>query len=326
MGFLQFSLLLFTVALLTSTALSDLILSKVDRRIDLTSQIVRITSTLKVENPDSNPVSEVLVAFPERQAKNLAYLTATLHGGKGKAKTSAATLPVEVANPEGKPQGLNFYSVSLQKELVKGDSLTLDVLAVFSQALQPFPEKITQAEVQLGLFQESAHYLSPYVVKVVLPEGSRDIAVSSPFPVKQSEEVQAAVQQVDSIIYRCLTLHEKLESSLRNLSRTGDVQACKAARKTADASLKELSKELKPLMAFLQSSPAASQLLPKVEELVAKERELQERLMTKHSAVVDGYEKKSGGRDIENRVAAQQQKIAALRQELEDILEFIDEI
>ncbi|KAF5739289.1 hypothetical protein HS088_TW12G00492 [Tripterygium wilfordii] len=79
-------------------------------------------------------------------------------------------------------------------------------------------------------------------------------------------------------------------------------------------------------MAFLQSSPAASQILPKVEELVAKERELQERLMTKHSAAVDGYEKKSGGREIENRVAAQQQKIAALRQGLEDILEFIGEI
>ncbi|KAF5739288.1 putative ribophorin [Tripterygium wilfordii] len=206
MGFLRFSLLLFTVALLTSTALSDLILSKVDRCIDLTSQIVRITSTLKVENPDSNPVSEVLLAFPERQAKNLAYLTATLHGGKGKAKTSAATLPVEVANPNGKPQGLNFYSVSLQKKLVKGDSLILDVLAVFTHALQPFPEKITQADVQLGLFQESAHYLSPYVVKVVLPEGSKDIVVSSPFPVKQSEE--AKLSHLD-IVGRPLVVLEK---------------------------------------------------------------------------------------------------------------------
>lgn len=59
-------------------------------------------------------------------------------------------------------------------------------------------------------------------------------------------------------------MHEKLEASLRDLSRTGDVQTCKAARKTADSMFKELSKELRPLLAFLQSSPQAAQILPKV--------------------------------------------------------------
>lgn len=57
---------------------------------------------------------------------------------------------------------------------------------------------------------------------------------------------------------------DKLEASLRDLSRTGDIQACKAARKAADGSLKELSKEIKPLLAFLQSSQQASHILPKV--------------------------------------------------------------
>lgn len=63
-----------------------------------------------------------------------------------------------------------------------------------------------------------------------------------------------------------------------------------------------------------------------VEELIAKERELQERLMGKHSTVVDCYEKKSGGREIENRVVPLQQRITTLRQEIDDILEFFDEI
>lgn len=63
-----------------------------------------------------------------------------------------------------------------------------------------------------------------------------------------------------------------------------------------------------------------------MEELVAKEKELQERLILKHSTVVDCYEKKSSGRDIDNRIAPQQQKIKALRQEVDDLLEFIDEI
>lgn len=63
-----------------------------------------------------------------------------------------------------------------------------------------------------------------------------------------------------------------------------------------------------------------------VEELVLKERELQEKLMLKHTTVVDSYEKKSSGRDIENRVAAIQQKITLLRQEVDELLEVIDEI
>jgi oligosaccharyltransferase complex subunit alpha (ribophorin I) len=63
-----------------------------------------------------------------------------------------------------------------------------------------------------------------------------------------------------------------------------------------------------------------------VEELVAKERELQDKLMTRHSTVVDSFEKKLRGQDVENRIAAQQQKVAALRQEVESLLEYISEI
>ncbi|KAJ7966996.1 Dolichyl-diphosphooligosaccharide--protein glycosyltransferase subunit 1 [Quillaja saponaria] len=604
-------LFLFTIAILWEPVLSDLVLSKVERRIDLTSQIVRITSTIKVENTGSDVVSEVLLAFPDSQASHLAYLAAFLNEGKGKVKVPASSFHVEVVHPKDMPPSLTFYSVSLPKGLGKGEILTLDVLSVYTHALQPFPEKITQAEIQLVLFQESAHFLSPYavkvqslsiklphariesytrmentkihgseikygpyenvppysyspiaihfesnqpfavaqelvreieishwgnvqvtehyslvhdgaqskgefsrldyqarpyargasafrrlvaklppraysvyyrdeignistsnlwgdtkkteleieprypifggwrttfsigyglplrdflfqldgkrflnfsfgcpinevvidtlIVKVVLPEGSKDISASVPFPVKQWqetkfshldvvgrpvvvlektnvvpehnqhfqvyykfnslsmlmeplmlisgffflfvscivymhadlsiskssasylsklqwEEVLATIQQVQNIINRCLPIHDKLEASLRDLSRTGDVQACKAARKSADSLLKELSKELKLLVAFLQSSLQASQILPKVEELVARERELQERLMVKHSTVVDCYEKKSGGREIENRVASHQQKITALKLEVDDLLEFIDEI
>jgi len=63
-----------------------------------------------------------------------------------------------------------------------------------------------------------------------------------------------------------------------------------------------------------------------VEELVTKERELQEKLVLKHTTVVDGYEKKLGGREIENRIASYQQKITALRREVDDLMDLIDEI
>lgn len=76
--------------------------------------------------------------------------------------------------------------------------------------------------------------------------------------------MQTALQQIQSIINRCLSIHDKLEASLRDLSRTGDVQACKAARKSADNMLKELSKDLKPLLSFLQSSTLSASSYSKV--------------------------------------------------------------
>jgi oligosaccharyltransferase complex subunit alpha (ribophorin I) len=63
-----------------------------------------------------------------------------------------------------------------------------------------------------------------------------------------------------------------------------------------------------------------------VEEVIAKERDLQEKLMAKHTTVVDCYEKKLGGREIENRIASHQQKITSLKQEIYDLMDLIDEI
>ena len=76
--------------------------------------------------------------------------------------------------------------------------------------------------------------------------------------------MQATVQQIQVIFDQCLAVHDKLETSLHDLSRTGDTKSCKAARKAADAQFKELAKELKPLLMSVQSSPQASQIWPKV--------------------------------------------------------------
>ncbi|KAL0361882.1 UNVERIFIED_CONTAM: Dolichyl-diphosphooligosaccharide--protein glycosyltransferase subunitA [Sesamum radiatum] len=559
-------LFVFGFSMFFSTVCSDLVISRLDRRIDLTSLLVRTTVSLKVENNGVDAVSEILLPFPEHQARNLAFLSAMISEGKDKTKGSSGSLPVEVANPKGKPPSLTwtvhiicpliqsksshlsfklpeprvesytklentkFSGTELKygpyenlppfsytpivvhyvsnkpfavaQELVReieishwgnvqitenynlvhagaeitGEFSRLDYQArpnvrgasAFRNLVAKLPPRAhsiyyrdeignistsnvwsdsakTLLEIEprypmfggwswrftIGyglplkdfLFQsEGKRFLNisfgcpmsdvvieNLIVKIVLPEGSKEISVSVPFPVKQSQEtkfshldmvgrpvivlekknvvpehnqyfqvyyrfrnlsllreplmlifgfflffvacivymhadftisksspsylaklqwdeVQTAIQQFQNIMNRCLAVHDKLEASLRELSRTGDVQACKAARKAADSLLKELSKELKPLFSFLQSSPQAVQIMPKLEELVSKERELQEKLMLKHSTVVDSYEKKSGGRDIENRVAAVQQKITLLRQEVDDIVEVIDEI
>lgn len=83
-------------------------------------------------------------------------------------------------------------------------------------------------------------------------------------------QVQEVVQQVGNIIRQSLIIHNKLEGSLHELSRTGEILTCKSTRKAVENSWKELSKELKPLPTFLKSSPQASRILLKVRNLSVK--------------------------------------------------------
>lgn len=76
--------------------------------------------------------------------------------------------------------------------------------------------------------------------------------------------MQVAIQQIQNIFNRCLAVHDLLETSLQDLSRTGNVQSCKSVRKSADGTLKILAKDVMPLLVFLQSASQASQIWPKV--------------------------------------------------------------
>jgi oligosaccharyltransferase complex subunit alpha (ribophorin I) len=158
-------LLLLAIALLATPAFSDLVLSKVERRIDVTSQIARVTKTLKVVNSGSESVSEFALTFPKFLGNNLAYLSVAPSEGKGKSKRTLVNLSVREADQKGLPDSISVYSVALPKPLSKGDTLTLEVVAAFTNVLQPFPEKITQGEIHLVMLQESAQYLSPYAVE-----------------------------------------------------------------------------------------------------------------------------------------------------------------
>lgn len=128
--------------------------------------VVILIVSIQVENNGVDAVSQILLPFVEIQAKNLAFLSVKTTEGKGKTKSYSDNLPVDVTKQEGLPQELTWYAVSLPTELGKGGSLTLEIKAAFTNLLKPFPEKITQADVQLIALQDSAHYLSPYEVKV----------------------------------------------------------------------------------------------------------------------------------------------------------------
>ncbi|KAF3791262.1 Dolichyl-diphosphooligosaccharide--protein glycosyltransferase subunit 1A [Nymphaea thermarum] len=182
------------LSILSASALSDLVILKCDRRIDLRTHIVRVSTSLKVENIGPAGVSEFLLTVPNFQAQNLAYLMASSYEGHGKSKGSVVNLSANLVQRDGMPPDITVYSVSLPKELGKGESLTFDILSVFTHSLKPFPEEITQADIQLVVYQDGAYYLSPYEVKV------QSLSVQAPSPRVEFYTKLPNVKLVDSEI------------------------------------------------------------------------------------------------------------------------------
>ncbi|KAG8380507.1 hypothetical protein BUALT_Bualt06G0022800 [Buddleja alternifolia] len=166
MAALIFSLL-FALPLLaktTSSSSPDLQILHADRQIDLTSHIVRVYLTLKVENIGDDPASEVLLAFPPAQFDHLALVKAAAVGGK-KKKKSYTSLEVNPTERPDVPNGTKYYAISLLKPLAKGGATTLEILYILTHTLEPFPVEISQSESQLVYYHDSAIILSPYHIK-----------------------------------------------------------------------------------------------------------------------------------------------------------------
>ncbi|KAL3699451.1 hypothetical protein R1sor_017473 [Riccia sorocarpa] len=169
-GSLLFASFAFFLFVLSSTsaaaaAPANLVLSKVDRKIDLVSQVVRTTAQIKVENKGPEPAAEVLLAVSAEQAKSLAYVRVTTAEGKGKNKAPGVVLSVKPQEAEDLGN-VTFFSVELPKPLGKGETVALDIYSAYTHRLKPFPLEIGQSDVQLVLYHDSAYYLSPYPVKV----------------------------------------------------------------------------------------------------------------------------------------------------------------
>ncbi|KAI3458972.1 hypothetical protein Pfo_015635 [Paulownia fortunei] len=163
------SLLIFSPLLLVKTSSSSsppdhLQILHAERQIDLTSHIVRVYLTLKVENVRDAPASEVLLAFPPAQFDHLALVKAAIAVGK-KKKKSYVTLEVNPTEQPDAPNGTKYYAVSLHKLLVKGEATTLEILYILTHSLEPFPVEISQSESQLVYYHDSAIILSPYHIK-----------------------------------------------------------------------------------------------------------------------------------------------------------------
>ena len=151
----------------------------------------------------------------------------------------------------------------------------------------------------------------------------------------QREEVIDVLQRLQKVLTERSTVEERLDASLKDVARSGDITACKVARKNADDVWKRTSKDLKVLTDSLQSSIKTipgkassvkpSALVTKVETLLAKEKEMVEKLQQKQMTTVDAYERKLSSKDIDARIAPIQEKLDILKQEVSTLLSSLDD-
>ncbi|KAJ0046657.1 hypothetical protein Pint_06038 [Pistacia integerrima] len=149
---------------LSRSSSQEILINNAERRIDLSTHIVKVFFTLKVENIGTNAVSEILLAFPPTQADHLAFVEALATTGKRKKKTYVPLVVKPTELPDA-PNETKYFSISLVNPLNSGDTTTLEVLYVFTHSLEPFPMEISQSESQLVYYRDSALILSPYHIK-----------------------------------------------------------------------------------------------------------------------------------------------------------------
>ncbi|XP_030855983.1 dolichyl-diphosphooligosaccharide--protein glycosyltransferase subunit 1 [Strongylocentrotus purpuratus] len=165
----------------------DLINAKVERTVDVASQLVKISTLVTLENGGKSSAGSFVVALDSSLIDNLAFLGATTGSGDEQSTLSMAETAVE-----GRPEG-TCYSVTLDSALAGGASVDVSIETVFTHILRPYPAKITQSEKQFVEFTGNAYFLSPYTTKTqttkVVISSSNVESYSKVNPVSQNEDI-----------------------------------------------------------------------------------------------------------------------------------------
>lgn len=134
-----------------------MVISKVDRTIDLTSQVAKVHSRIVLKNVGTSAENSFHLAFEDNLFKHLAYFEV-------KTKKSDDDTLEHSKTKEGDAKGV-FYKVKLPSALAPGKSANYEIESVYTHILTPFPEKIGQSEKQLVVYKANTVFYSPYKVE-----------------------------------------------------------------------------------------------------------------------------------------------------------------
>jgi oligosaccharyltransferase complex subunit alpha (ribophorin I) len=134
---------------------NNIVNSKVERKIDISSHLVKTSTSITLQNKGSTAVRHFLFAIDPTLDGHLSLISAVPREHK------SDKLEVVEATVQGH-SNKRFFRVGLRSALDSGKTVTVEVEAVFSHVLKPFPSEITQAEKQLVVLEANLYFYSPY--------------------------------------------------------------------------------------------------------------------------------------------------------------------
>jgi oligosaccharyltransferase complex subunit alpha (ribophorin I) len=147
-------LLIALKAILISSQNTDVINGKVDRVIDISSQLVRITTRIVVDNSaNKKSLDNYLIVLDESHRNLLSFISATIDKKALQlTKVDDKSWRLDLSGSNAIPAGLASSGV-------------IEVEAVFTHLLSPYPSEILQSERQLVVYEGNHYFLSPYQTK-----------------------------------------------------------------------------------------------------------------------------------------------------------------
>ncbi|XP_054162996.1 dolichyl-diphosphooligosaccharide--protein glycosyltransferase subunit 1-like [Oppia nitens] len=135
----------------TSGGQQGVVNAKVDRVIDISSQLVKIQTRVVVDNSkNQKKLDHYLVVLDDNERQQLSYISATIDKNPLKVtKIDDKTYRLELASTEAIAAG-------------QSASATIEIESVLTHALLPFPTQIVQSDRQLVQYFGNVYFLSPY--------------------------------------------------------------------------------------------------------------------------------------------------------------------
>lgn len=134
-----------------ATVNKNIINKNVERVVDLSSQLAKITATITLENTGKDTVSSYLVVFEPDLVGNISYVSA-----RDTLKDDLKVVPLKEKHT---------FNVLLNQPITAGRTSSVTVECIVSSSSLPYPSSITQKDRQLVRYFGNHYFYSPYLTK-----------------------------------------------------------------------------------------------------------------------------------------------------------------
>jgi hypothetical protein len=141
---------------------SDYINLNIDRTIDLTKNILSITSEILIKSTKIDPTYGYRLPILKNNTNSLIDISATAKSNIN----DKDSINLKLTKSLYRTDDFEFYDISFQSEPMNNEEERILIIKEFYfEKLQPLPKKITLKEDQLVLFKDTINHVSFYTTK-----------------------------------------------------------------------------------------------------------------------------------------------------------------